>query len=36
MAHFNLIFFPTLGNENRDLKAGKRRQDMDSKNNFRK
>jgi hypothetical protein len=23
MAHFNLIFFPTFGNENRDVKAGK-------------
>jgi hypothetical protein len=22
MAQFNLIFFPTFGNENRDLKAG--------------
>jgi hypothetical protein len=31
-----MIFFPTFGNENRDVKAGKRRQDMDSKNNFRK
>jgi hypothetical protein len=23
MAHFNLIFFPTFGNENRNVKAGK-------------